>query len=162
MDFKGPVASITKNRYLLVIVNEFSRFPFTHPCADMKASTIIEKLCNLFSLFEFPGYVHTDQGSNFMYSELKEWLHGKGIPASRSTRYNLKGNGQVERFNGAIWKSVLLGLRMKNLSISHWKTKLCDVLHSLRSMLCTATNSTPHKRMFLHLRKFLNGVTMPT
>ena len=130
MDFKGPVAFITKNKYLLVIVDEFFRFPFVYPCVDMKMSTIIEKVCNLFSLFRFPGYVHTDQGSNFMSSELKEWLHGKGIPTSRSTRYNLKGNSQVERFNRVIWKSVLLGLRVKNLPISHWKTVLCDVLHS--------------------------------
>ena len=27
MDFKGPEASITKHKYLLVIVDEFSRFP---------------------------------------------------------------------------------------------------------------------------------------
>ena len=118
IEFKGPVASVTKNKYLLVIVDEFSRFPFVYPCVDMKASTIIEKLCNLFSLFGFPGYVRTDQGSNFMSSELKGWLNGKGIPTSRSTRYSPKGNGQVERFNGVIWKSVILGLRVKNLPTS--------------------------------------------
>ena len=161
MDFKGPVVCITKNKCLLVIVDEFSRFPFVYPCVNMKASAIIEKSCNLFSLFGFPGYVHTDQGSNFMSSELKEWLHGKGIPTSRSTRYNCKGNGQVERFNGVIWKSVLMGLRVKNLPISLWETVLCDVLYSLRSLLCTATNCTPHERMFLNLRKSLNGVTVP-
>ena len=145
MDFKDPVASITKSKDLLVIVDELSRSPFIYPCVDMKASTIIEKLCNLFSLFGFPGYVHTDQGSNFMFSELKEWLHGKGIPTSRSLRYNPKGNGQVERFNGVIWKSVLMGLRVKHLPISHWEIVLCDVLHSLRSLLCTATNCAPHE-----------------
>ena len=137
-------------------MDELSQFPCVYPCAGMKASTIIEKLCNLPSLFGFPGYVHTDPGSNFMSSELTEWLRGKGIPASRSTRYNSKGNGQVERFNGVIWKSVLLGLRVKNLSISHRKTVLCDVLHSLQSLLW-ATNCTPHERMFLHLRKSSNG-----
>ena len=62
----------------------------------MKASTSIEKLYNLFLLFGFPGYVHTDQGSNFMSSELKGWLQGKEIPTSRSTRYNPKENGQFE------------------------------------------------------------------
>ena len=55
MDFKGPVASITKNKYLLVIVDKFSRFPFVYRFVDMKASSIIEKLCNLFSLFGFRG-----------------------------------------------------------------------------------------------------------
>ena len=87
MDFKGPVAFTTENKYLLIMVDEFSRFSFVYPCVDMRASTIIiEKLCNLFSLFEFTGYVYTDQGSNFMFSELKEWLHGKRISTSQSTR----------------------------------------------------------------------------
>ena len=117
MDFEGPVASSTKNKYLLVIMDEVSQFPFVYPCVHMKASTIIEKLCNQFSLFVFPGYVHSDQGNNFMSSKLKEWLHGKGIPTSRSTRYNPKGNSHVERSNGVIWKSILLGLRVKNLPI---------------------------------------------
>ena len=55
MDFKGLVASITKNKYLHVIVDKFSQFPFVYPCVDMKASTIIEKLCNFFRYSGFRG-----------------------------------------------------------------------------------------------------------
>ena len=39
---------------------------------------------------------------------------------------------------------------------------LPDVLHSIRSLLCTATNCTPHERTFLHTRKSFNGVSLPS
>ena len=66
------------------------------------------------------------------------------------------GNGQVERYNGVIWKTISLCLRSKGLKINQWELALPDALHSLRSLLCTATNCTPHDRADVHLRKAFN------
>jgi len=162
IDFKGPLKSTTRNNYLLVIVDEFTRFPFAYACNNMKASTVIQKLSDLFSIFGFPSYVHSDQGSNFMSYELKSWLHSMGIPTSRTSRFNPQGNGQVERLNRTLWQTVLLALRTKKLPLTHWEYVLIDALHCIRSLLCTATNCTPHERMFLHSRKSFNGVSLPS
>lgn len=35
-------------------------------------------------------------------------------------------------------------------------------LHSVRSLLCTSTNCSPHERMFIHPRKSTNGNTVPS
>ena len=35
-------------------------------------------------------------------------------------------------------------------------------LHSIRSLLCTATNETPHERFFAHERRSAKGFTMPS
>lgn len=35
-------------------------------------------------------------------------------------------------------------------------------LHSVRSLLCTATNTTPHERFFKHPRRSGNGTSLPT
>ena len=96
---------------MFVIVDEYSRFPFVYACKDMKTSTVIKKLAGLFCVLGFPSYIHSDQGSNFMSYEFQSWLHCKGISTSRTTRYNPRGNGQVERYNDIIWKTVLLALR---------------------------------------------------
>ena len=162
IDFKGPLLSVSKNKYLLVIVDEFSRFLFAYACPDIKSATVIEKLTHLFSIFGFPGYVHSDQGSSFMSFELKSWLHNFGVPTSTTNRYNPAGNGQVERCNRTIWQTVLLALRSKKLPLTHWEYVLTDVLHSMRSLLCTAINCTPHERMFSHSRKSFNGVSLPS
>ena len=44
IDFKGPLPTYTQNMYLLVIVNEFSQFPFCYPCPNMHSETIIKCL----------------------------------------------------------------------------------------------------------------------
>ena len=97
-----------------------------------------------------------------MLFELKSWPHNFGVPTSRTNRYNSAGNGQVERCYRTIWQTVLLALRSKKLPLTHWEYVLTDVLHSMRSLLCTAINCTPHERMFSHSRKSFNGVSLPS
>ena len=48
---------------------------------------------------------------------------------------------------------------MKN---SEWETVLPDALHSIRSLLCTATNSTPHEKMFNFTRRSTTGKSIPS
>ena len=83
-----------------------------------------------------------------MSKELRTFLTGKGIATSRTTAYNPEGNGQVERYNSVIWKAITTGLKSKNLPVKYWQVVLPDALHSVRSLLCTATNETPHERFF--------------
>ena len=63
MDFKGPLKSTNRNIYFLNIVDEYSRFPFVFPCKDVSTQSVIRCLCELFSLFGMPAYVHSDRGS---------------------------------------------------------------------------------------------------
>ena len=78
------------------------------------------------------------------------------------TSYNPAGNGQVERYNGIVWKAVEMSLKSKNLHTKYWQVVLPDVLHSIRSLLCTATNETPHERFFRFPRRSSSGASIPT
>ena len=118
------------------------------PCKDVTTQTVIKCLTQLFSIFGMPGYVHSDRGSSFMSKELKDWLLSHKVPSSHTTPYNPRGNGQCERFNGIIWKTVCLARHAHNLLETQWEAVLPDALHAIRSLLCTATNSTPHERFF--------------
>nr|XP_026485607.1 uncharacterized protein LOC113393110 [Vanessa tameamea] len=162
LDFKGPIPSNTKNKYILTIIDEFSRFPFAFPCADITSKTVIKYLNEIFLTFGMPSFIHSDRGTAFMSSDLKEFLYNRGIATSRTTPYNPRGNGQVERLNATLWKAVQLAIRSKNMSIENWELALPQALHSIRSLLCTATNCTPHERMFTHTRKSANGVSVPS
>ena len=113
----------------------------------MTSNTVIKALCSLFSLFGMPSYIHSDRGPSLISKELREFLTSRGISCSRTTPYNPEGNGQVEKTNHTIWRAVTLALKSKNLSQDHWQEVLPDVLHSVRSLLCTATNTTPHERL---------------
>ena len=97
-----------------------------------------------------------------LLKRLKRWLFEKGIPSSQTATYNPQGNGQVERYNGIIWKSALLALKLRDLPIIEWERILPDALHSTRSLLCTATNATPHERLFNFQRRSANVSSMPS
>ena len=68
----------------------------------------------------------------------------------------------MEKENSTVWKAVTLTLKSRDLPISHWQDVLPDVLHSVRSLLCTATNETPHDRFFNHPRRAASGASLPT
>ena len=154
IDFKGPMPrSVNNNLYLLTIVDEYSRFPFAFPCKNMTSETVKHCFNQLFSLFGIPEYIHNDRAKDFISEEAKQYLNSKGIASSKISRYNPRGNGQIERYNGIVWKTVQLALESKKLSMGHWETVLPDALHSIRSLLCTATNATPHERLFDYNRK---------
>ena len=152
IDFKGPLQSSSKNKYMLTKVDEFSRFPFVFPCQDINSSTVIKCLCQLFAIFGMPSYVHSDRGSSLISEDLKQSFNGRGIATSRTSRYNPQGNGQCERYNGIVWKAVTLALKTHSLSISQWEEVLPDALHSICSLLSTATNCMPHEHMFTYQR----------
>ncbi|CAB0012636.1 unnamed protein product [Nesidiocoris tenuis] len=164
IDFKGPLprSSSTGCSYMLTVVDEYSRFPFAFPCRDLSSKTVIKHLTSMFSVFGSPAFIHSDRGTAFMSQEFKDFLLSRKIATSRTTAYNPQGNGQVEKYNGTIWNAVRLALHSKGLPLTDWELMLDDALHSIRSLLCTATNNTPHERMFSHVRRSSSGCSLPS
>ena len=162
IDFKGPISSKCCNPFLLVVIDEFSRFPFAFPCKNVSSQSVISCLTTLFSIFGLPGYVHSDRGAAFMSRDLKSFLHSRGVATSRTTPYHPTGNAQCERYNQRIWKTVQLFLRNNRLPEEQWEMVLTDALHSVRSLLCTATNATPHEQFLSFPRKSMLGKSLPS
>ena len=162
IDFKGPLPSASRKPYLLTVIDEYSRFPFAFACPDMSATTVIQCLETIFTLCGMANYVHSDRAQTFNSEELKTYLLQKGIAMSKTTPYHSQGNGQCERYNGIIWKAVQLKLHSQKLDTKHWEFLLPEVLHSIRSLLCTATNSTPHEKFFGFVRRSTQGGSLPT
>ena len=161
IDFKGPLPSSTRNKYIPTVVDEYSRFPFAIPCPDINSSTAIKCLDAIFALCGMPSFIHSDHGPSLMSSELKNYLTTRGIATSHSSPYHPIGNGQVERYNSIIWKSVHLALETRNLPVEQWGSILPTALQSIRALLSTATNATPHERFFNFQRSSSQGSSLP-
>ena len=127
---------------------------------SLSSQTVINCLDHLFTLCGIPGCIHSDNNSTFVSAEFKSYLIKRRIAQSRSAVYHPAGNSQVKRYNGVIWRAVRLALKTRNMPITQWERVLHDVLHSLRSLLCTSTNATPHER-FNFNQKSPNGFTLP-
>ena len=77
IDFKGPLPSNNKNVYILSVVHEYSHFPFVFPRPDISASTVIECLIQLFTVFGILAFIHSDRGPSLVNQELCAYLTGK-------------------------------------------------------------------------------------
>ena len=162
IDFKGPLPSTSKIHYLLTVIDEYSRFSFAFTCTSTNTDSVIQSLNQIFIVFGIPSYIHSDRGTSFLSKEVREYLTNLGIATNRTTPYHPQGNGQCERYNGIIWKHTLLVLAWRNLKESQWETVLPEVLHAIRSLLCTATNATPHESLFSYQRWTPSGHSLPT
>ena len=81
-DFKGTVPSRHGNIYLLIVIDEHSRFHFVFPCIDMPALTVIRCLDELLTLYGTPSLIHSYNGPAFTSTEFKRYLHQRGIASS--------------------------------------------------------------------------------
>ena len=162
VDFNGPVEG--KHKYVLFLIDEFSRYPFAFPCNDISSSTVIQCLSQLFCLFGFPACINSDRDSAFISKDLKQYLNSRGIATTTrpSTPYHPTGNAQCERIYQTIWRTLLLLLRTHKQPNACWEALLPEALHAVRSLLCTATNSTPHERFFGFPRRSVIGKSLPS
>ena len=74
VDFKGPLPSSTKNKFLLTVIDEYSRYPFAFPLPDTSTENIKRCFLTIFSVFGMPRYIHNDNGSSLISADLKNFL----------------------------------------------------------------------------------------
>ena len=96
IDFKGSLPSSSVNKYLLIVVDEYSRFPFAFPCKDMTTWTVTQCLDQIFTLCGTPSFVHSDNAPSFCSHEFKTYLTSRGISSSKSSIYNPAGNDNLK------------------------------------------------------------------
>ena len=128
IDFKGPLSG--KHKYLLTVVDKFSRFPFAFPCSNMTTETFIQCLSELLYSFGYPLNVHSDQGASFMRKELKRYLKEHRIASSKIRPYHPIGNARCERINQSISRTVKLFLRQSYIK----PYTLCVLTYALPPM----------------------------
>ena len=56
-----------------------------------------------------------------MSHELRAFWGEKVIASSQTISYSLERNGQVERYNGVVWKAVEMSLKSRNLLVKYWQ-----------------------------------------
>nr|GFC31521.1 putative ribonuclease H-like domain-containing protein [Tanacetum cinerariifolium] len=104
MDLCGPmrIASINEKQYVLVIVDDYSRYTWVHFLRSKdEASEVIKTfLKRITILLQSPIIIiRTDNGTEFKNQVLKEYFDSVGISHQASSVRTPQQNGVVERRN---------------------------------------------------------------
>jgi transposase InsO family protein len=92
--------------YLLVVVDKFSKWIKAKPVGKADGAAALKFVCSLVVRFDIPQNIITDNGTNFVHGELKEYCDEVGIRLDLASMSHPQSNGQVEWANGLILAGI--------------------------------------------------------
>ena len=102
MDF----SEIPNKEYLLLITDDYSRYPVVEIVKSTAATTTIPKLDKVFSEFGVPDVIRSDNGPPFNSKEFAEFADDLGFKHRKVTPKWARANGEVERFVRTVKKVI--------------------------------------------------------
>ena len=139
-----PISS-AGHKFLLTVVDHFSKWVEAFPIRNQEASTIAKLFVDrVFCCFGMPIQILTDQGKNFeseLFSELCRCLDVEKI---RTTIYKPSTNGVVERFHRTL--NSMIG-KIIHDNHRNWHELIPQILAAYRASEHSATGYSPNKLM---------------
>lgn len=124
---------------LLLLVDDYSRFPFVEPVSSTSASAVIPKLDQLFATFGTPKIVRSDNGPPFNGEEFAKFAHALGFKHRKVTPLWPRANGEVERFVKTLKKC----LKAAKVEGRNWRKELQAILRNYRTSPHQTTGVAP-------------------
>uniref|UniRef100_A0ABD2VSY0 Integrase catalytic domain-containing protein n=1 Tax=Trichogramma kaykai TaxID=54128 RepID=A0ABD2VSY0_9HYME len=144
VDLVGPLPPRDGYRFILSIIDRFSRWPEAIPLRDSTAHTVVQAIFDHWiSRFGVPSILTSDQGRQFEYDVFKEFTQLFGIKRIRTTAYHPASNGMVER-----WHRDLKAALMCRTHTQDWVTSLSTVLLGLRTRIILPEDISPAEMLY--------------
>jgi len=145
-DILGPLPQTSLgNKYILVIVDQFTKWIEAAPLPDQTAETVARATVDfLISRMGCPLEIFTDQGTNFTSQVFSQLCSVLEIAKTRTTPYHPSANGQVERMNTIILQMIRC---TTNNDQTSWDTQLQMLMSAIRSSVNRSTGFTPNFMM---------------
>jgi hypothetical protein len=146
-DILGPLPRTKEgNKYILSVMDYFTKWPETVPIPDQEATTVADALLqNWISRYGTPLQLHSDQGKNFTSAVCKELYKLLNIDKTQTTPLHPQSDGMVERFNRTIMNSLS---HLVSKDQQDWDQKLPLFLLAYRSAVHETTGFTPSQMLF--------------
>ena len=135
IDFAGPFLG----RMFLIVVGAHSKWPEVFNMNQTTSSHTIQVLRHLFSHYDLPRQLVSDNGPQFVSAEFQQFMQMNGIKHLRSAPYHPATNGQAERFVKTFKYAMKAG-QHQDLPLAH---RISNFLLRYRTTPHTTTNRTP-------------------
>ncbi|KAJ9548250.1 LOW QUALITY PROTEIN: hypothetical protein OSB04_020793 [Centaurea solstitialis] len=150
MDLCGPmrVQSINGRKYVLVIVDDFSRYTWVNflRSKDGASDIIISFIRNVQVRLQLPVQViRTDNGTEFKNRKLDSFLDSVGITHTFSAARTPQQNGVVERKNRTLVEAARTMLTFSKLPLHFWAEAVASACFTQnRSLITKRFMKTPY------------------
>ena len=146
IDIVGPLlATETGNRYIIVAIDYFSRWPEARAVKKANAETVATFIYEeIICRYGTPKVIQSDQGTHFVNETIRLLTEKFRIWHSLSSPYHPQSNGLVERFN----KTLCEGIVKVGETIFDWDRYIQPVLFAYRIKRLRITNQSPYKLVF--------------
>ncbi|GKE29326.1 retrovirus-related pol polyprotein from transposon TNT 1-94, partial [Tanacetum coccineum] len=151
MDLCGPmrVQSINGKKYILVIVDEYSRFTWVMflRSKDETPAFIINLLKQLqVGLNKIVRFVRTDNGTEFVNKDLIDYYENVGITHEKTVPRTPQQNGVVERRNRTLVEAARTMLIFSKAPLFLWAEAVATACYTQnRSLIHTLHDKTPYE-----------------
>ena len=125
--------------YIVVVTDEFSRFPEVEILTSTSAKVVIPKLDAIFERRGIPGVLKSDNGPPFNGHEFKHSSEYLGFKNRRITTYWPRANEEAERLVQTLQNSI----RIAHLEGKNWKQELYEFLRQYRATPHSTTHVSP-------------------
>jgi len=141
----GRPTAIDGSKYLLVVVDAFTKWVEAYPLQDQEAATCITAVYNgMFSIFGLSRQLHSDRGRNFESQLVTELCNITGVYKTRTAAFHPRSDGLTERAN----RTILAMLRTATYNDKQqWPSKLPALLAAYRMMVHSITDVSPNRAM---------------
>ncbi|GKE23523.1 retrovirus-related pol polyprotein from transposon TNT 1-94, partial [Tanacetum coccineum] len=152
MDLCGPmrVASINGKKYILVIVDDYSRYTWTLflRSKDETPEVLKDFLTMIQRNLQAPViFVRTDRGTEFLNKTLNAFFKEEGIEHQTSTPRTPEQNGVVERQNRTLVEAARTMLSASKLHVFFWAEAIATACYTQSRSILVPT----HEKTAYHL-----------
>lgn len=145
IDHYGPLEKTKyKNRYILLIVDAFTKFVKIYACNSTKTKPVIRHLESYFRHYSRPMRIISDRGSCFTSNEFKDFMAKHNIAHTLIASGVPRANGQVEIVN----KSLRSMCAKLTESVERWDEILAKIEFSINNTLHCSTGQSPSMLLF--------------
>ncbi|KAM6975889.1 retrovirus-related Pol polyprotein from transposon 412 [Tautogolabrus adspersus] len=147
VDLMGPLNETDRhNLYILVVQDYFSKWVEAYPVPDMQASTVAEKIVSEWVCrYGAPHSLHSDQGTNFESAVFQGMCELLGIEKTRTTPFRPQSDGQVERFNATLQKTLATTAERCHWD---WDIMIPYAVMAYRATKHSSTGLTPNMMLY--------------